>query len=76
MKTLAKCGVCNHYLFGEKTFQNILIGPGKLPGLSRNGPLGRSYFVSTMIGYLHLRDFCHSLVEYKLVLANCTVQNP
>ena len=23
---------------GEKTFKNILIGPGKLPGLSRNGP--------------------------------------
>ena len=38
MKTLAKNHVCNHCVIGEKTFQNILIGPGKLPGLSRNGP--------------------------------------
>ena len=39
MKTLAKYHVCNHCVIGEKTFQNILIGPYKLPGLSRNGPL-------------------------------------
>ena len=39
MKTLAKYHVCNHCAIGEKTFKNILIGPGKLPGLSRNGPL-------------------------------------
>ena len=38
MKTLAKYHVCNHCVIGEKTFKNILIGPGKLPGLSRNGP--------------------------------------
>ena len=38
MKTLAKYHVCNHCAIGEKTFKNILIGPGKLPGLSRNGP--------------------------------------
>ena len=38
MKTLAKCHACNHCVIGEKTFKNILIGPGKLPGLSRNGP--------------------------------------
>ena len=25
-------------VIGEKTFKNIVIGPGKLPGLSRNGP--------------------------------------
>ena len=40
MKTLAKCHVCNHCVIGEKTFKNILIGPGKLTGLPRNGPLG------------------------------------
>ena len=37
-KTFAKYHVCNHCVIGEKTFKNILIGPGKLPGLSRNGP--------------------------------------
>ena len=39
MNTLAKCHACNHCVIGEKTFENILIGPNKLPGLSRNGPL-------------------------------------
>ena len=39
MKTMAKYHVCNHCVGGEKTFKNILIGPGKLPKLSRNGPL-------------------------------------
>ena len=38
MKTLAKCHACNHCVIGELTFENILIGPDKLPGLSRNGP--------------------------------------
>ena len=38
MKTLAKYNVWNHCVIGEKTFKNILIGPGKLPGLSRNRP--------------------------------------
>ena len=53
METLAKYHVCNHCVIGEKTFKNILFGPGarfskvpentgpdKLTGLSRNGPLG------------------------------------
>ena len=46
MKTLAKYRVCNHCVVGEKTFKNILIGPGKLPGLSRNGHQvkGKKYF--------------------------------
>ena len=39
MKTLAKYHVCNHCVIGAKTFKNILIGPDKLQGLSRNGPL-------------------------------------
>ena len=38
MKTLAKYHVCNHCIIGVKTFTDILIGPGTLPGLSRNGP--------------------------------------
>ena len=38
LKTLAKYHVCNHCVIGEKTLKNILIGPGKLPGLLRNGP--------------------------------------
>ena len=37
MKILAKYHVCNHCVIGEKTLKNILTGPGKLPGLSRNG---------------------------------------
>ena len=39
MKTMAKYNACDHCVIGEKTFKNIIIGPGKLPGLSRNGPL-------------------------------------
>ena len=39
MKTLAKYHVCNRCVIGEKTFKNILNGPGKLPGLSRKGAL-------------------------------------
>ena len=42
MITLAKYHVCNHCVIGKKTFQNILIGPGKLPGLSRNGSLAHN----------------------------------
>ena len=30
MKTLAKYNACNHCVIGEKTFKNILIGPGKM----------------------------------------------
>ena len=40
MKTLAKYHVCNHCVIGEKTFKITLIGPGNLPGLSRNGTPG------------------------------------
>ena len=39
MKALAKYHACNHCVIGEKTFKNILIGPGKSSGLSRNEPL-------------------------------------
>ena len=39
MKTLAKYHACNHRVIGEKAFKNLLIGPDKLPGLSRNGTL-------------------------------------
>ena len=35
---MAKYYAFSHCLTGEKTFKNKLIGPGKLPGLSRNGP--------------------------------------
>ena len=37
MKALAKYHVSNHWIIGDKTFKNILIGPDNLPGLSRNG---------------------------------------
>ena len=38
MKTLAKYHVSYHCVIGEKNIKKkILIGPGKLPGLSRNG---------------------------------------
>ena len=39
MITLAKYHACSHRVIGEKIFKNILNGPDKLPGLSRNGPL-------------------------------------
>ena len=32
MKTLAKNHVCDYCVIGEKTFNNILIGPGKFIG--------------------------------------------
>ena len=38
MKTLAKYYACNHCVLGEKKIKIILIGPGKLPGPSRNQP--------------------------------------
>ena len=40
MKTSAKYHACNHRVIGEKTFKTKLVGPGKLPGLSRKGPQG------------------------------------
>ena len=57
MKTLAKYHVCNHCVIGEKTFKNILIGPGNLSyqGLSRNGPqVTRFHFVNKKDGGLGL----------------------
>ena len=60
MKTLAKYNACNHCVIGEKTFKNILIGPGKLPGLSRNGPqviLQRGEYSREFVGFL----FCEIL---------------
>ena len=39
MKILAKYRVYNHSVIDENTFKNLLIGPDKLPGHSRNGPL-------------------------------------
>ena len=39
MKILAKYHACNRRKRVEKACKNILIGPGKLPGLSRNRPL-------------------------------------
>ena len=45
MKTLAKYHACNRCVIGKK--KNILkffIGPGKLPGLSRNGSQARKRF--------------------------------
>ena len=38
MKTLAKNHVSSYRVVNVKTFKNILIGPGKLPGLLSNGP--------------------------------------
>ena len=38
MVTLAKYHAGNQCVIGEKNFKNILIGPGKLPELSRNRP--------------------------------------
>ena len=43
MKTLAKYHACNDCVIGEKTFKNILIGPGKLTGVSRNESLETNY---------------------------------
>ena len=66
MQTLAKYHACNHCVNGEKTFQNILIGLGKLTGLSRNEPqvansgpgccnkFRRQCFSGTLFGPLHM----------------------
>ena len=43
MKTLVKYHACNHCVIDEKTFKNVLIGPGKLwaPGhLAHNWKMG------------------------------------
>ena len=51
MKTLAKDHACNHCVIDDKnTFKNILIGPGKLPGLSRKGPQGSKAEKSAFTG--------------------------
>ena len=85
MKTLAKYHVCNHCVIGEKTFQNILIGHGKLPGLSRNGPPGlkingsfwqsfpvfRRNLSSAVLVHMEIRLYLRykELVTYKRVVA-------
>ena len=48
MKTLAKYYVYNRCVIGEKTFKNILNGPGNLAGLSRNGPQGPGHYKDTV----------------------------
>ena len=58
MKTLAKYHVCNHCVIGEKTFKNILVGPGKLPGLSGNGPLGSENGYEFKIDDEKSKDYC------------------
>ena len=60
MKTLAKYHVCNRCVIGEKTFENILTGCGKLPGLSRNGPLERK-----SISYRNMMRYEYQLLVYK-----------
>ena len=64
MKTLAKYHVCNHCVIGEKTFKNILIGPGKLPGLSTNGPQvypTQKYYFRVLQRNLKLDCICNNL---------------
>ena len=43
MKTLAKYDACNHCVIGEKSFKNILIGPGKLRDFRVTAPGHRPY---------------------------------
>ena len=62
MKTLANYHVCNHCVIGEKTFQNILIGPGKLPELSRNGPLGTKLYSGPILASEQIREDTGALV--------------
>ena len=57
MKTLAKYHVCTCCVIGEKIFKNLLNGPGKLPGLSRNGP-------QLPVGLIvHLVEHCADIAE-------------
>ena len=51
MKTLSKYHLCNHCIIGEKAFKKILIGPGKLPGLSRKRPQARFQTKVSPSGY-------------------------
>ena len=53
MKTLAKYHVCHNCVIGEKTLKNVLIGPDKLPGLSRNGPQVRKHSHDTGSGHIY-----------------------
>ena len=50
MKTLAKYDVSNQCVIGEN-IKNVLFGPGKLPGLSRNGPKEQLTTTSGSRGY-------------------------
>ena len=56
MEALVKYRACNYCVIGEKTFKTILIGPGKLPGLSRNGPLASFKNVIQLGLYHYITD--------------------
>ena len=68
MKTLAKYHVCNSCVIGEKTFKNILIGPDKLPGLSRKGPMN-------LAGHLHHREIREVMSTVPLNMRQCSASS-
>ena len=76
MKTLAKYHICNHFVPAKKTFKNLLIGPGMLPGLSRNGPQVTKH--TTVKEPIHVRRGTFLLIccsnNFKIYSGLCTVK--
>ena len=75
MKTLAKYHVCNHYVFGEKTFKNILIGPGKLQGISRNGPQHQMYCICNITVGHEITKYKNNVLMLKVILPTSVVRH-
>ena len=58
VKTLAKYHVCNLSEIGEKTFQNILIGPGYLTELSRKVPQVSKHTTVKCVSFIFVAFLC------------------
>ena len=65
---MAKYHVCNACVIGEKTFKNILIGPDKLLGLSRNRPMN-------LAGHLVYRDISQVMSTIPLNMRQCSASS-
>ena len=74
METLAKYHVCNHCVIGEKTFRNILIGPGNTPEHARNGHEIHEIHLNTKGKLRNTTNKCHGgfdHLSYKGIIEAC-----